>query len=347
MSGSHLNCAARVEGRSLDRRPEQTSHCDGADLETSTQRTDSLSIVIVSHNSRADLERCVASILQFSSHLRPEMIVVDNGSSDDTPTSLERIDGVTVLRNPSNRGAGAARNQGMRLARSELLLLMDCDAYVTDDVIGRAVAEMVASPGVSVLAPELRFPGGRRQYNAYRAMSIRCTLVRDLWLYKVLPREMRARTLLGGYYDGFEDAQPDWLAAPFIMLRRDVFVQCGGFDEQLFPEDSEWGIRVSRAGRRMLYAPRLGAVVHTGSTGAGDSGAVLRMHHRAGLRAYRKLNGRMLSIGYWSAELFGAAVRMTAYRVASLVEPGSVFYAAQVMHYRQLCRVYLDIGLGR
>lgn len=307
-----------------------------------------LSIVIVSRNAEADLQKCISSIYEHTRPLSMEVVVVDNGSEDGTADAAGAFIGVRVIRNTANRGAGAARNQGMAAAGSELLLLMDCDSYVTDDVIGRAVDEMRNSPDVSVLAPELRFPTGRRQYNAHRAMSIRLTLLRDLWLYRFIPRERRASTLLGGYYDAVDDAEPDWLAAPFIMLRRRVLLKCGGFDERLFPEDSEWGIRVSRAGHRILYAPRLGFVVHTGSTGAEqDRAAVLRLHHRAGLRAYGQLNGRLRAAGYWCAELVGSGVRACVYWAATRARPSNSFYASQLETYRTLVSIYVDIARGR
>ncbi len=307
-----------------------------------------LSIVIVSWNAANDLERCLTSLFAHTRVDSIEVIVVDNDSSDGSVATARGFDGVRVIENSDNRGAGGARNQGMAAAGGELVLLLDCDTYVVDDVIGRCVAELERRPEIAILGCELRFPDGRRQYSAHRAMSIRFTLLKDLWLFKLLSADKRARALLGGYYDSVDEVEADWLAAPFILLRRRVFVEHGGFNERIFPEDSEWGIRMTRLGQRILFAPGLGFAYHSGGTGArGEELATLRLHHKAGLSAYRLLNGRMLAGGYWLAQLTGASVRWSVYAGARRLRPENAFYASQADHYLNLVRVYLGMPFGK
>lgn len=307
-----------------------------------------LSVVVVSWNAADDLERCLTSLLTHTRVESMEVVVVDNGSTDGSVEIARAFRGVRVVQNADNRGAGGARNQGMAEARGELVLLLDCDTYVVDDVVGRAVRELYARPDVSILGCELRFPGGARQYNAHRAMSIRLTLLRDLWLYKLLPPYERPRALLGGYYDSDEEVDADWLAAPFILLRRRVFTEFGGFNERIFPEDSEWGIRMTQHGQRTVYMPHLGFAYHTGGTSTRVSTvAKLRLHHVAGLKAYRLLNGTLPAVGYWLAQLTGTCVRWSVYAAARRLRPEDAFYASQARDYRELAQVYLRMPVGR
>lgn len=303
--------------------------------------TPRLSIVIVSWNCASDLERCLSSVFDCT-HLRDlEVIVVDNGSTDGSADVARTFGGVRLIANAENRGGGGGRNQGIAEARADLVLLLDSDAYVVDGVIDRGVQLLEERTEIDVVGCELRFPGGRRQYSAERAMSIRLTLLRDLWLYKLLPRSRRARTLLGGYYDSDEEVEVDWLAAPFLLMRRRIVTECGGFNESIFPEDSEFGIRVSRAGHRILYAPQLGFVYHSGSSRTwADELATLRMHHRAGLEAYRLLNGSLLACVYWLTQLIGVSVRWTVYGAASRLRPANAFVASQAAAYRRLVSIY-------
>jgi GT2 family glycosyltransferase len=171
-------------------------------------------------------------------------------------------------------------------------------------------------------------------------MSIRLTLLRDLWLYKLLPRSRRPVVLLGGYYEEKVEVEADWLAAPFILLRRRVFLESGGFNEAIFPEDSEWGIRMSRAGHKIVYAPQLGFAYHTGGTG--NNPDALRIHHIAGLKAYALLNGRGLAACYWCAQLLGACIRWSVYR-AALCSRANSFYASQSDLYREILSIYATI----
>jgi N-acetylglucosaminyl-diphospho-decaprenol L-rhamnosyltransferase len=310
--------------------------------------TPRLSIVIVSWNCAADLDRCLNSVFGCTNLRDLEVIVVDNGSTDGSPAVAQKFDAVRLLANAENRGAGGGRNQGIAAAQADLVLLLDSDAYVVDAVIERAVQALEARPEIDVLGCELRFPGGRRQFSAERAMSIRLTLLRDLWLYRLLPRSSRAGALLGGYYDSDEEVEPDWLAAPFMLVRRRVFAACGGFNESVFPEDSEFGIRISRAGHRILYAPRVGFVYHSGSARSPtDELAALRMHHRAGIKAYRLLNGPLLACGYWLACLVGASVRWTAYSTGRRMRSGNPFYATQASFYGHLVSIYATMPFLR
>lgn len=285
-----------------------------------------------------ELERCLRTILEHTEYAPMEVIVVDNGSSDGSaPMVRTCFPRVSLIENDRNEGAGRARNQGVMAAEGELLALLDCDTYVVDDVIGRSARYLLERPEIGLLGPELCFPDGRRQYSANRAMSIRHSLFQNLWLYRLLPKSRRAAVLLGGYWDEDREIEVDWLVGASMLLRRELFLASGGFDLRLFPEDSEWCIRLRRAGHRILYAPKVGVVYHTGSVVDEQK---LRLYHSGGLEAYATLNGRVLASLYRLAQLFGASVRWTVYRAAAVMRP-SEYLAAQTSLYRQLVGIYL------
>jgi GT2 family glycosyltransferase len=305
----------------------------------------SVSIVIVSFNSREALERCLASVRQETRSVGFEVIVVDNASSDGTIGTLrERFPWVRLVQNQENVGFARACNQGVAVARADYLLLLNSDAYITDDVIGRAVGDLEARPQYSVLGCELRFPDGRRQYSAHRALSARRSLLQSLWLYKLLPREGRGERLLGAYYDGDQDVDADWLAGAFILLRRTVFEQCGGFDERFFVygEDIEFGMRLRARGHRILYRPRSGVVYHTGAV---SSDAVWTHKQRflrcyeGGLTAYKIVRGGRRMRALQRADLFGARVRRTVYR-AALLRGGNEYVRSQLRQYEWIVDYY-------
>lgn len=306
------------------------------------RREPPVSVVVVNWNRASDLQRCVESVLEHTTHSRLEVIVVDNGSTDGSAALVRtRWPAVKVIENSRNLGAAAARNQGMAAAQGELIALLDCDTYVIDNVIGRTAQELADRSDVGMIGCELRFPGGRRQHSAHRAMSIRLSLFQNLWLYRLLPKKRRAEVLLGGYWEEDRDVEADWLVGAFIVVRRTLFLEYGGFDPRLFPEDSEWGIRLTRAGQKILYAPRLGFAYHTGSaSNPSMHEQQLRRYHRAGLEAYRTLNGPTLAVFYRWAQLLGAAVRCGAYRIAMTARP-SDYFASQMRYNESLVEIYL------
>jgi GT2 family glycosyltransferase len=287
-----------------------------------------LSIVVVNWNTRDSLRQCLRSVIEHtvSGH---EIIVVDNASSDGSVEMLAaEFPRARVLVNASNEGFARGCNQGMRAAGAELILLLNSDTYVADDVLDRLARYMVERREVSMVACQLRYPDGRLQHTAFRSLGIARSLFEDLWLYKLLPRGVAEDVLLGGYWDGGSEKEVDWLAGAFMLLRRQVFEASGGFDESFFMygEDSEWCLRLKRAGHVIVYAP-LGVVYHVGSVSSDlswNERARLRLCHLGGFEAYAKLHGRGLGVGYKLARLLGSFVRWAAY--ALLVAAGAGDY---------------------
>lgn len=304
-----------------------------------------LSIVIASWNSQGDLRDCLASLREHTASASYELIVVDNASSDGTPEMLRRsFPDVRLIENAKNEGFARACNQGMAAARGRFVLLLNSDTYVMDDVIGRAVTELIARPEIGMLGCELRFPDGRHQYSAERALSVRRSLVENLWLYKLVPPAKRDEMLLGGYWGGDREVEADWLCGAFMLLRSELFEASGGFDRRFFMygEDSEWCMRLRRLGYRILYTPRPGVVIHRGAVSsdrAWSDDERLRLCYRGGLQAYEILNGRARTMLFRAAELFGAAVRWSAYRVATALRRNE-YFSRQAERYAWLVRFY-------
>jgi GT2 family glycosyltransferase len=274
-----------------------------------------------------------------------ELVVVDNASTDGSADMVARdFPDAVLVRNPDNVGFARACNKGMAASRGRLLLLLNSDTYVEDDVIGRCARELMERSEYGMLGCELRFPNGRRQHTANRALSVRMTLLERLWLYRLWPAARRPKLLLGGYYEGMDDVEVDWLAGAFMLLRRELFESSGGFDERFFMygEDGEWCMRLRRAGHKILFAPRLGTVIHVGAASADltySDRDRLRRGHLGGLEAYCALNGRSRAVTYLAAQLLGALVRWAVYAAVVRIRPGP-YVAAQVAFYGYLVQVY-------
>ena len=99
-----------------------------------------VSIIIVSWNARDYLMQCLASITPRSCKYPFEIIVVDNGSSDESPECVERsFPYVRLLRNKSNLGFAKANNMGISLSTGRYLCLVNSDVKVQDECITRLV----------------------------------------------------------------------------------------------------------------------------------------------------------------------------------------------------------------
>ena len=196
-----------------------------------------LSVVIPVNNGGRNFGRCLRG-LRDSSWTEYELVVVDDGSTDDTAERAESI-GALVLRNSSKLGPAAARNAGALAVNAPLIFFLDADVAVHPDAIARAMARFEADPDLAGL------------FGSYDADPDAPGLV------------SRFRNLLhhyvhqsGTFVDDARPAHTFWTGCG--LIRRDVFLASGGFDPQLYRrpaiEDIELGYRITRAGHRIVLA---------------------------------------------------------------------------------------------
>src|SRR4051794_19886047 len=105
----------------------------------------SISVIIVSWNAKAFLLKCLESVFhqRVTGSDEPEVIVVDNASTDGSPEAVEAaFPRVKVIRNGANYGFAKANNVGVRASSGDYLFLINSDVVVGDDCFGRMVQYM-------------------------------------------------------------------------------------------------------------------------------------------------------------------------------------------------------------
>jgi len=191
-----------------------------------------ISMIIPVYNNTRDLPECLSAAKVSAKNFDTEIIVVDDASTDETPSVAASM-GVHVLRLGRNSGPAAARNFGAQHATGEILFFVDADVVLAPGSLHRAI---------TILG------------------STRPDLAAVFGSYDDRPR---ARGLVSQYRNllhhfvhqqGNPEASTFWAGCGAI--RREIFLGVGGFDAERFPrpsiEDIELGVRLSRAGHRIL-----------------------------------------------------------------------------------------------
>ena len=131
-----------------------------------------LSIVIVSFNTRPDLERCLESLTGSPPAIPHEIVVVDNASTDGSVDAVRRRwPAVRVVAQRRNAGFAAANNTGIRASSGTLLLLLNSDCVVPGGAIDRLVERLRAHPDAAVAGPRLVDATGRTELSFGRMIS--------------------------------------------------------------------------------------------------------------------------------------------------------------------------------
>lgn len=218
-------------------------------------------IVIVTHESAAEIGACLDCALPTGA----EIVVVDNASTDHTRDAVTRR-GVRLIANPENRGFAAAVNQGIRALDTPFVLLLNPDAHLQTSL--DALIECCRQPEVAGAGGKLVGPDGFPQAGfAVRSLPSPAALICEVLLLNRLwprnPVNWHYRCL-GFDFSACSDVEQQ--AGAFLMIRRDVWRELGGFDERFYPlwfEDVDFCLRSRKQGYRMRYTPDAVAK-HTG-----------------------------------------------------------------------------------
>lgn len=189
--------------------------------------------VVVTYESEAVLAACLNSLKGEVD----DVIVVDNASRDGT-RAVAGGHGAMVVAERENLGYGTANNHGIAKADGAAwCLIANPDVTVEKGCVARLLAAAQAKPGAALLVPRLVEPDGRLFFRG------------DSILSGVAPTMPRV-----------SEAPPATVPIAFasgacMLVRRDVFLALGGFDERIFLyyEDDDLSLRLRQAGHTILY----------------------------------------------------------------------------------------------
>lgn len=273
-------------------------------------RTASLAIVIVAHNVRGDLERCLRS-LAAAPPARPTTIaVVDNASTDDTLAALARDwPGVQALAAGGNVGFARGNNLGIRATRSDLVLLLNPDTLVGAGQIDRLIDGLAADPDAAAAGPRLVDASGRPELSFGPPISP--------W------GEFTQRRLGRAYERGeaaavaaverltTEPGEKAWVSGACLLAWRADLDAVGLLDERYFmyTEDADLCAAFRARGRRVLFVPDATVQHLRGRSTATAPGVTERRRRESQLAFYRKHHPAWAPLLAWWLRRRGFDVR--------------------------------------
>jgi GT2 family glycosyltransferase len=231
-----------------------------------------IAIVIVNWNGGQLLRRALASVAEYPPSLPYEIVVVDNASTDGSREWLVSLgDRISLIQNEENRGFGRANNQGFAATTAPLLFLLNGDAEVHAGAIDALIETINSDERIGVAGPRLVNPDGTLQASVWRnPVTPFESVANALKLYKLMPRALRGRLLLGYHWDHIERRRARMLSGAALLVKRQLIDEVGGFDERfhMYGEDTEWSLRIVRAGWWMIFEPKAVVLHHGGQSSA-------------------------------------------------------------------------------
>jgi GT2 family glycosyltransferase len=204
--------------------------------------------------------------------MRVAAVVVSHGHSDELAESLPQLrpqvdelvvianipgsvpEGVDAVHNERPLGFGANMNRGAALTTAELVITANPDAVPQPGAVAALRAFVEEHPRCGVAGPRMVFPDGTPQPSRRRFPTVTGTIVRRTPLRLVVPQRRHFH---------LDEAVPtapveaDWMLGGFLLLRRAMLEELGGFDEgfRLYGEDIDLQYRAMLAGWERWYVP--------------------------------------------------------------------------------------------
>jgi GT2 family glycosyltransferase len=267
---------------------------------------ESVAVVIVTYNSRTDIERCLRSVIPHDAGAGPaEVVVVDNASTDDTVAHVTTTwPTVRVVALQDNRGFSAANNVGIRATTAPLVLLLNPDTVVPPGAIDALAAHLLAAPGTGIIGPRLVDAQGTPELSFGPMISP--------W------GELRQKLRLAGARRGWRVAQQaiarltscagtrDWVSGACLLIRRDALDAVGGLDERyfLYTEDVDLCASVRRLGYAVQFDPSV-TVTHLRGQSAATNPLTDRLRRQSQVAFYEKHHPRWVGLLRWYLRLTG------------------------------------------
>lgn len=229
-----------------------------------------LSILIVNWNTAGMLARCLESLRLHPPTHSYEVIVVDNGSIDESTSMVrERFPEVKLIANDKNFGYAVANNQAIEASKGEFLLLLNSDIVITANSIDTMIYELIKTTEAGAVACKLCYPDGRPQPS--------CRSFPDLWaltceisgLSRLFPHSTRFARYRMSYWNHNSTRFVDQPMMSCLLVRRKVWSEVGGLDSTfpIYFNDVDWSLRVHKAGWRILFTSNAEVIhEHGGST---------------------------------------------------------------------------------
>ena len=275
--------------------------------------------VIVTHNSAHVIDGLLDSIPAALGRLTADVVVVDNGSTDDTVTSVSSRQDCRLVPT-TNVGYAGGINRGVReAASSTAILVLNPDVRLLPGSI-EAMFSALDRTGVGIVAPQVRDEQGRlarsqrREPTLLRALGLTRTGVPALSEY------------IGRESDYLQPGSVDWALGAVLLISRACHDAVGEWDESyfLYSEETDFAARARRLGFGVWYEPSALAMHVGAQSGTNDRIHSMQILNR--VRYYRRSHDRITSTAYYVLAIGNEASRCRAgsrhrHAVRTLVRP--------------------------
>ncbi len=227
-----------------------------------------LSVIILNYNVRYFLEQCVLSVQKALESMDAEIIVVDNNSTDDSCAMMKkRFPNVKLIENKENSGFPKGNNIGVSQAKGEYICILNPDTVVAEDTFTKVLAFAKKQKDLGIIGCKLIDGTGNFLPESKRGIPTPFVAFTKITsLYKLFPETF------GKYYAQHlsenETGKVDILVGAFMLMKRDLYNEIGGYDENCFmySDDIDLSYMALKKGKSNYYFHETSVIHYKGES---------------------------------------------------------------------------------
>jgi GT2 family glycosyltransferase len=250
-----------------------------------------LSVIILNYNVRYFLELCVLSVESALKNIDSEIIVIDNDSSDDSCEMMKtRFPNVKLIQNNKNLGFPKGNNIGVDQAKGEYICILNPDTVVAEDTFEKVLAFAKKQSDLGIVGVKLIDGTGNFLPESKRGIPTPWVAFTKITsLYKLFPKSNLFNAYYAQHLDENQTGKVDILVGAFMFLKRELYNEVGGFDEDCFmySDDIDLSYMVLQKGKTNYYFHETTVIHYKGESTIKD-GTYMKRFQEAMEFFYRK-----------------------------------------------------------
>ncbi len=247
-----------------------------------------LSVIILNYNVRYFLEQCVLSVQKALEGIDGEIIVIDNASSDDSCEMMKtKFPHIKLIENKDNLGFPKGNNIGVAQAKGEYICVLNPDTVVAEDTFSKILNTKNWTLNTGIIGCKLIDGAGNFLPESKRGVPTPWVAFTKIFgLYKI-------SNYFGKYYAQHlsenETGKVDILVGAFMVMKRELYLEVGGFDENCFmySDDIDLSYLVLKTGKSNYYFHETSVIHYKGESTVRD-GTYMKRFREAMQFFYKK-----------------------------------------------------------
>ena len=248
-----------------------------------------LSVIILNYNVSKFLEQCVLSVQNALTTIDAEIIVIDNNSQDNSCAMMkQRFPEIKLIENKQNLGFPKGNNIGVAAAKGEYICILNPDTVVAEDTFLKVLAFAKKQKNLGIVGCKLIDGTGNFLPESKRGIPTPfVAFTKITGLYKIFSKSF------GKYYaqqlSENETGKVEILVGAFMLMKRDLYLEIGGFDEKCFmySDDIDLSYMVLQKGKSNYYFNETSVIHYKGESTLKD-GTYMRRSREAMNFFYKK-----------------------------------------------------------